>query len=179
MAVVNKSIIGQGDIFGLGMLAAVIILAANRFTEAQLRTTRIATWAALLVSSAGVLAIGSGEYATPFMAAIFASLVVLTQLPRSDTFSRILVRAMESPIPRLAGDYSLSSYLWHYPVIWFLFKHADWVRYDTDAELALSFATVVAVTTLLSVITYNLVEKPAMRKKRSTDRSPSAATPAS
>lgn len=176
VAVINRSIIGQGDIFGLGMIAAVLIVASDRFSESQLRTSRIATWVTLFISAVAVLAIGSGEYATPFMAAIFSCVVVLTQIPKSDGISRLIVRIMESPVPRLAGEYSLSCYLWHYPVIWFLFKHVDWVIYDTNADIAVSFAAVMLTTAVLSVVTYQLVEKPAMRKKHRTDRSPSSAT---
>lgn len=170
LAVINRSIIGQGDLFGLGMITAVLIVVSDRVSEERLRTWRIVGWSTLFVAAVAVLIIGSGEYATPFMGIIFACIIVLTQMPKSDGFSRGVVRVMETPLPRLAGEYSLSCYLWHYPVIWFLFKHVDRVIYDSNADIAVSFVIVLVPTVILGTITYHLVEKPAMKKKHRTDR---------
>ncbi|MEV7398340.1 acyltransferase [Aeromicrobium sp. NPDC092404] len=170
LSAINRSIIGQGDLFGLGMIIAVLIVVSDRLSEKRLRTWRIAGWATVFVACVAVLGIGSGEYATPFMGVIFACILLLTQMPKSDAFSRAVVRVMETPLPRLAGEYSLSAYLWHYPVIWFLYKHVGRAVYDSNADIAVSFAIVLVPTVILGAITYHLVEKPAMSKKRRTDR---------
>lgn len=172
LAVINRSFLGQGDLFGIGMVVAVLIVISDRVSEKRLRLWRILSWSAIVVSAVAVLAIGSGEYATPFMGIIFGGVVMVTQMPKSDVFSRGVVRVMETPLPRLAGEYSLSCYLWHYPVIWFLREHTDRVIYHSNADIAVSFVIVLVPTVILGTVTYHLVEKPAMRRKRRTDRSP-------
>ena len=170
LAVINRSILGQGDLFGLGMITAVLIVVSDRVTERRLRTWRITAWSTIFVAAIAVLLIGSGEYATPFMGIIFACVILVTQMPKSDAFSRLVVRLMEMSLPRLAGEYSLSFYLWHYPVIWFLYKHVDRVIYHSNADIVVSYVIVLVPTLILGIITHNLVEKPFMKLKHRTDK---------
>jgi peptidoglycan/LPS O-acetylase OafA/YrhL len=170
LAVINRSILGQGDLFGLGMVTAVLIVVSDRVSERRLRTWRIIAWSTIFVAAIAVLLIGSGEYATPFMGIIFACVILVTQMPKSDAFSRFVVRVMEMSLPRLAGEYSLSFYLWHYPVIWFLYKHVDRVIYHSNADIVVSYVIVLVPTLILGIVTHNLVEKPFMKLKHRTDK---------
>ena len=170
LAVFNRSIIGQGDLFGLGMITAVVIVSSDRASEAALRRLRIGAWSLLFLSGFVILAIGSGEIATPFMGLLFACGITVTQLPKRDRLSRTVVRIMEMPPARLAGEYSLSCYLWHYPVVWFLREHFhDQVIYNSTGHVLISYVIVVVPTVILGTITYHLVERPAMRRKHRTD----------
>lgn len=170
LAVINRSIIGQGDLFGLGMVTAVVIVASDRASESALRRLRSGAWSLLFLSALIVLVIGSGEIATPFMGLIFACGITVTQLPRRDRLSATVVRLMETPPARLAGEYSLSCYLWHYPVVWFLREHfGDQVIYTSTGHVLISFVMVAVPTFILGTVTYHLIERPAMKRKHRTD----------
>ena len=67
---------------------------------------------------------------------------------------------------RYVGLVSYSLYLWHLPVIWWLWVHRLTFGDDTRGFL-LNIALVLTVTLLLSSATYFLVERPALRMKKS------------
>ena len=77
-----------------------------------------------------------------------------------------IVAFYETGLMRYLGEYSLSWYLWHYPVILWFRAHVDWVRFDSLPGLLLAYVTVIVPISLLSWVSYNVVEKPAMTRKR-------------
>ncbi len=180
-AVFDRSTLVQCDLFGAGMIAAALLVASTKMSDQKLTRLRRLMWAAIIVSFMGVVVLGSGQQLTSFMGIAFGAGIVLTQVRNPDRAFRTLVRVMDTAPPRLAGEISLSCYLWHYPVLLWLMLHVDddIIRYGSNAELLKSWAIVTVPTIVLGAITYRLVELPAMRMKRRTDRSTAESTPGS
>ncbi len=180
-AVFDRSTLVQCDLFGAGMIAAALLVASTTMSDEKLTRLRRLMWAAIIVSFMGVVVLGSGQQLTSFMGIAFGAGIVLTQVRNPDRAFRTLVRVMDTAPPRLAGEISLSCYLWHYPVLLWLMLHVDddIIRYGSNAELLKSWAIVTVPTIVLGAITYRLVELPAMRMKRRTDRSTAESTPGS
>ena len=168
LAVANRSIIGQGDLFAMGMLAAVTVVAADDASARVHRAALTVTWMLIAVAAIFVVAVGKGQFATPFMGLIFAGVITILRLPRPGAFARTAVRLMELAPIRALGEYSLSLYLWHYPVIWFLRIHVDASRYTSIAYVPVSLIIALVPTLLLGTITYRYVELPAMRRRGRT-----------
>ena len=179
-AVFDRSTLVQCDLFGAGMIAAAILVASTRMTDQQLARLRRTMWVAVIVCALIVLVLGSGQKQTSFMGVAFAAGIVLTQVRQPDRASRLLVRIMDTAPPRLAGEISLSCYLWHYPILLWLMLHVpdDVLRYGSNLELLKSWVILAVPTLILGAITYRLVELPAMRQKRRTDRSTAESKPA-
>jgi peptidoglycan/LPS O-acetylase OafA/YrhL len=178
-AVINRSVVGQADTFGLGMIAAVVVVSASTLSDKGVRNLRRGAWGLLLV--APVVLIGfmlsgptSGEAATEFMAVEAAALICLMLLPNRDKVSDGIVRAFDLALPTKLGEYSLSWYLWHYPVVLWFHAHGEWMHFTSLPTLALALVIVCAPISVLAYLTYNYVEQPAMRLKRRTDATPTA-----
>ena len=75
-----------------------------------------------------------------------------------------LVSSLDTPALIGAGLVSYSIYLWHYPVILWLRNHDLTVGGGLGAY-AINLAIVAAVVGVLSWLTYNLVERQALRFK--------------
>lgn len=65
-------------------------------------------------------------------------------------------RLLSAPPLPLIGRVSFSLYLWHWPI----FSLVDYYFYESASE-ALRIGVKVAITTMLTAVSYNLVEKPA------------------
>ena len=177
-SVFDRGTLVQGDLFGAGMVAAAVLVASGFMTDqAQARLRRV-MWVLVVVSAVGVVILGSGERLTTFMGVAFGAGIVLTQVPKPDIASRAFVKVMDLAPPRIAGEISLSCYLWHYPILLFIMQHFDGARYGSNLELMRSWVILAVPTLILGAITYRLVELPAMRRKRRTDRSPAESKPA-
>ena len=179
-AVFDRSTLVQCDLFGAGMIAAALLVASGTMSDQKLARLRRLMWAAIIVCFVGVVILGSGQRLTSFMGIAFGAGIVLTQVRNPDRAFRALVRVMDTAPPRLAGEISLSCYLWHYPILLFLMQHVhdDVLRYGSNLELMKSWAILAVPTLILGAITYRLVELPAMRRKRRTDRKPAETKPA-
>ena len=178
-AVFGTSTLVTSDLFGAGMIAAAVLVASGFMTTQKLALLRRFSWSIIGVCVICVGLIGNGGKLTPFMGVAFAIGIVLTQMPHPDIASRALVKVMDTAPPRLAGEISLSSYLWHYPILLFVLQHFDGARYGSSVELLMSWVIIAVPTFILGAITYRLVELPAMRQKRRTDRAPAEPKPAS
>jgi peptidoglycan/LPS O-acetylase OafA/YrhL len=178
-AVFGTSTLVTSDLFGAGMIAAAVLVASGFMTTERLALLRRFSWSIIGVCVICVGLIGNGGKLTPFMGVAFAIGIVLTQMPHPDIASRALVKVMDTAPPRLAGEISLSSYLWHYPILLFVLQHFDGARYGSSVELLMSWVIIAVPTFILGAITYRLVELPAMRQKRRTDRAPAEPKPAS
>jgi peptidoglycan/LPS O-acetylase OafA/YrhL len=179
-SVFDRSTLVQCDLFGAGMIAAALLVASGFMTANKLSRLRRVMWTIIGVCIVVVVVLGSGEKLTTFMGVAFGAGIVLTQVPQPDLLSRALVKVMDFAPPRIAGEISLSCYLWHYPILLFLMLHVDGdiIRYGSNLELLKSWMILTVPTLILGAITYRLVELPAMRQKRRTDRT-TVAKPAS
>lgn len=176
-AVLNRSVFGQADLFGLGMIAAATVLSARTLSNLGIRNLRRASWALFLAAPVVLFAFiasgpTSGEAATQAMAIEAATLMCLMLLPGRDRVSAGIVWFLDTTLMLKLGEYSLSWYLWHYPVILWFQAHAKWLHFHSLPTLALAYVVVCAVVCVLSYVTYNWVEKPAMRRKRSSEAAP-------
>jgi peptidoglycan/LPS O-acetylase OafA/YrhL len=178
-AVFDRSTIVQCDLFGAGMIAAALLVASGSMSDEKQARLRRILWAIIAVCFVAVVLLGSGQKLTSFMGIAFGAGIVLTQVRQPDRASRALVRVMDTAPPRLAGEISLSCYLWHYPILLWLMLHVDddIIRYGSNLELMKSWAILTVPTLILGAITYRLVELPAMRRKRRTDRKPVESKP--
>jgi peptidoglycan/LPS O-acetylase OafA/YrhL len=171
LAVVNRSFFGQADTFGLGMLLAATIVWSRTMTPAGHRRLRRGAWALLVASPilfgvAILLGARSGELATEVIAVFAAALMAVMLLPQPDPVAKTVVAFFEIPVLRALGEYSLSWYLWHYPIVLWFRAHADWIHFDSLGGMVLALAVICVPIGSLAWITYNFVEKPAMNRKR-------------
>lgn len=175
-AVLNRSVVAQADLFGYGMLAAVVVAILEKRG-----LVRVAGWQrVLLLLTVGIIGIGGsmfgGHVSTNLVGIACALLVVATVLPghvlqKPSRFAR----ALEWLPFRYVGLVSYSIYLWHVPVIWWL-RMNDLYEPSTLGGAVISIALVAIVTLLFASATYYLVEKPAMSlKDRTYSRAPAAA----
>jgi len=170
--VLQRSIVGQGDLFALGMIAAVVVVTAQRLDPERVRRLRVVAWSAMLGGVLVVSFAGSSENGVVFtvMAVVCSSGVLVLLLPGQGRAARGGVRLLESLPLRAAGLCSYSIYLWHLPVILFLREHVEAATYDSVSSMPISAVWVAVPTFLLSTLTYRYVEAPAMRRKARTDR---------
>jgi peptidoglycan/LPS O-acetylase OafA/YrhL len=168
-AVLARSLLAQADLFGYGMLAAVIVVALGRWgltrvAPGVLPTMLVAaaalTWAAL----DGPL----DSYARRFIGIAAALLVLVVALPSSDGGPNKVATALEVRPLRYVGLISYSIYLWHNPVLFWLDRHGLAFG-DDGAGLLGNLVLVTVVTAALSSLTFWLVERPALNAKQRTD----------
>lgn len=171
-AVLLRSVLGQADLFGYGMIAAVVV-AVLHDRDIHRVTTR--SKVALLVV-AGLVELTGFLLFHPFLtnlSGIAAALVVLSVvLPSSRDGSANRVAKVLEWLPfRFTGLISYSIYLWHLPILLWLIGHH--LLFGSNARsMPLNGLLVLAVTFPLSALTYYLVERPAMKLKKPTGNAP-------
>ena len=169
-AVLARSLLAQADLFGYGMLAAVVVVALRRQGLARvpavvpallLAAAAALTWAAL----AGPLETNARR----FIGMAAALLVVAVVLPSGTGEPNGAATALEARPLRHLGLISYSVYLWHVPVLFWLDRHG--LAYGDDtAGLMANVALVTAVSVALATLTFRFVERPALNAKQPTDR---------
>jgi peptidoglycan/LPS O-acetylase OafA/YrhL len=163
-AVIYRSILTQGDLFALGMFAAVVVLVAKRQSPTAQRRIAACMWACVALAMLFVLAVG-GDLATPAMGLFFAAGIVLISLPHRDRLSAGVLRILDARPFRAVGLISYSFYLWHFSLIWFIRLNVDGFVFASPLGLIRSVVGVLVLTAALSAVTYRYVELPAMRRK--------------
>ena len=180
--VVVRSFWAQADLFAFGMAVAAVHVQVARGAlrlPDWWRRAAIAVAVPLGIVAALRLAGDDGQLGYPIdntvialVAAIGLALVVLPTAKGKPSRSAL---ALEAPGAVALGLISYSLFLWHEPIVYWLRDH------DLIAAGALGFVlnTVVlfVITVSLSVITYRLIEVPALRLKSRT-AAPPAAVPA-
>jgi peptidoglycan/LPS O-acetylase OafA/YrhL len=168
-AVLARSLLAQADLFGYGMLTAVVVVALARWgvTRAPsvlppllFLTAAGLTWAAL----DGPLE----SHARRFIGMAAALLVLAVAVPSTSGEPNAGARMLEARPLRYVGLISFSVYLWHVPVLFWLDRHGLSFGDDMMGLLG-NIALVFAVTGILSSLTFWLVERPALNAKQRTE----------
>lgn len=169
-SVINHSVLGQADLLGLGMLAAVVVLAGSGLSPSAMVVARRSAWLAIGFGVLGpvvLLVTGreSGEAATECVGIGVAGLIAMTQLAPG-ALGRLVVGFLDWWPCRTLGEYSYSWYLWHFPVLLWLRDHVPGLRYSSATEVPLCLLAFAAVVFPFAVVSHRLVERPAMRIAR-------------
>ncbi len=177
-SVVERSFWAQADLFSFGMVVAVLYteVADGRLTL-PVYWRRAAVGFALLVFLPCAWTMHQGEQSYRLqntgealgIAAAFAATVI----PGSSIRPPRFVRLLETRALVAVGVASYSLFLWHYPIISFLDAHGLTLGKGWQ-NLPINLAEVALVAGVLSGLTYRFVERPALRRKRSTASSATA-----
>ena len=176
-AVFARSFLVQADLFAFGMLAAVVLAAAEQglIGRSRVKPTR---WAAIVL---GLLSVGAavliplGPWGDTAYAVGFGALILFVALPTGRDVPNAMARALEWRPFRSLGLISYSMYLWHLPVMWTLHR-LGMTAPRTAIGFAVNCILVFAVTVFLSTLTYLFVEKPPLKLKQRTDSTASDST---
>lgn len=171
-AVLLRSFLGQADLFAYGIAAALVVVFMH-----ERGIERVSAWAkaALVVVAVLVMCAGMGgtmPYLSNLTGVASALILLAVVLPssRNGGVNRLASILEWLPI-RFTGTISYSIYLWHLPVIFWLMTHHLTVG---GSGLALPFNTVLVLGLVLplSALTYYLVERPAMLRKKPSPQVP-------
>jgi peptidoglycan/LPS O-acetylase OafA/YrhL len=171
-SVIERSFWAQADLFSFGMATAVLYVETEDGRISLPRRWRwIAAGLALLIFLPCAWTMHQGEQSYLLqntgealaIALAFAAIVLPGRVAREP--ARV-TRWLETPFLVAFGIASYSVFLWHVPVI-------DWLAarnlmFEGWAGLLLNVAIVGLIVGVLSAITYRFVERPALRRKRST-----------
>jgi peptidoglycan/LPS O-acetylase OafA/YrhL len=157
------------ELFGFGMLVAVLVTAlhAAHRQPATIRRTRKAAIALLVLAGLGYFPALVLKMPYYDVGLACAALVLLTVAPGGGRIRTTWIRFLEAPPVARAGLISYSVYLWHYPLALFLRREFPELIYGSWGGMALALLVMAGSTTILSVITYRFVEKPALARKKS------------
>lgn len=173
-SVLERSFLTQADLFAFGMVLAVVHVDAE---DGLVRFGRRTRWIAAGVAVAAYLVtakmtsygqLGNSPFNT-LMAFAAALLLALVVLPHSGW--RPLTAILDSRLLVWIGLVSYSLFLWHEPLVRFLDDRG--LTVGGDAGMFANLALVGSLALALSMATYCLVERPALRRKqRTTAQSP-------
>jgi peptidoglycan/LPS O-acetylase OafA/YrhL len=165
-----NSFAANADLFAMGMVVAVIMVAAREwlYSDEAIRRMRRAGAAMMLLSSLGFIAYVEPIEAGPFFGLACAGLLVYLTLPARRASRRRTLRVLESAPLRWLGRVSYSAWLWHVPLLCFLAWRFDWMVAQAPGELLVRVGAVTAVTLLLAYLTQRFVEAPARVRGRRT-----------
>ena len=166
VAVLSRSFPALADTFAFGMVAAVIYVALTDGALARWSTAR------LLAIASAVMMIGLfGSFALfifnpRHLATVFAfascALIILIVAPLARGEDSLVAKIVDWRPLKHIGTISLSTYLWHYPVL-LVVERAGLKVGDDFVGISVAFAIVAIITIALGSVTYRLVELPAMR----------------
>jgi peptidoglycan/LPS O-acetylase OafA/YrhL len=177
--VIERSFFGHADMFGFGMMVAVLHVLRE---DGRLRLPRRWRLGALGLMLAVALpttkllhteldARGDPVWNYPYdfvMAAVGAVFLAWIVLPDpSSPRPWLAVRLLEQRTVVAIGVVSYSLFLWHEPLILLLREHG--LTGSGPSGFAVNLAVVTIVALLLSILTYHYFERPALiRKSRSS-----------
>jgi peptidoglycan/LPS O-acetylase OafA/YrhL len=164
-AVYSKSFLTNADNFAAGMLAAIVIVAMEQksMTERLSRRVRllsVVAMCAVFILTAMLIALRS-PFATAGLGMACGILILVIVAPLARGEDSAIARYLDLPPVRFVGKVSLSAYLWHFPVMLVLGRWGLMAG-DTLPGMLRNVAVVLAVTLLVSAVTYYLVEEPIM-----------------
>lgn len=176
-AVWDRSLLAQADLFGYGMLVAVLVAVAGRRDVPSWRPGAFVLAALALPALLPLLEVHE-QFSARVMGLAAAALLAAVVLPRrgAGRGDTRLARCLDWYPIRYLGLISYSVYLWHVPVIWGLERYS--LTFGDDAVGMLLTTTVTVVTVVaLSAVTYSLVERPALARQVPWRRAPRDRTP--
>ena len=168
-SVVERSFWAQADLFAFGMAVAV---AHTEVVDGRLRLPRHwragALGIALLVVVGCALTLDRGQLSylpQNTAVALAASLLVAAAcFPAVSGRAPLLQRLLQSRPLVVAGIGSYSVFLWHEPVIIWLTEHGAMM--NGPAGFVWNLGLTAVVVGVLSLLSYRLVERPALSRKR-------------
>ncbi|WP_166518200.1 acyltransferase family protein [Candidatus Blastococcus massiliensis] len=180
-AAVARSLLAHADLFGYGMLAALLVVYLQvRGVESL--STAVKAGGLVLSAGAAVAALAgvAGGFRDNLIGVAAAGLLAVVVLPASRTGepANRLARALEWAPARYAGLISYSVYLWHLPVISWLQVRSLTFGESTQG-LVLTTLLVMAIVAVLASATYWLVERPALQRRAPWPVSSGRSRPAS
>jgi peptidoglycan/LPS O-acetylase OafA/YrhL len=171
-SVIERSFWAQADLFSFGMATAVLYVEAeDRRVSLPGGWRWIAAALALLLflPCAWTMHQGEQSYLLQNTGEALAIALVFAAIVLPDRRGNKPLRAttlLETPFLVAFGIASYSVFLWHVPVIEWLAAHN--LMLEGWAGLLVNVAIVALGVGALSAITYRFVERPALRRKRST-----------
>lgn len=169
VSVYLRSFLVNADNFAFGMLAAVVVVAIEQGTVRASAARRVRPVAALalpvvLAVSFALIALGN-MFGTSGMAIASALVILVIVAPLSCGQRSRIGEGLELAPFVFVGKVSLSLYLLHFPTMLMLHRF-DLLAGDSLGGMCLNIVVVLAVTLVVSGITYYTVEKPAMNIAR-------------
>lgn len=170
-AVAARSFVAHASLFAAGVALAVLHSQLSRGSLALPSWWRAAAWVGAPLLGLPALAAYDSSRITENRATLLFSfsctlLVALVVLPRTGR-SRLVSVLASGPL-QWAGLVSYGVFLWHEPLIWFL-RRQGWTVTGRGGFL-LALLLVAAVTAGCAVLSWRLVERPAMTLKRTGRR---------
>jgi peptidoglycan/LPS O-acetylase OafA/YrhL len=103
----------------------------------------------------------ASHFATTGIAILCTLMLLIIVAPLARGEDSAIARHLDSAPLRFVGKVSLSAYLWHYPLM-LLLGRWGLMAGDSVPGMLRNVIVVLTVTLLVSVVTYYLVEQPAM-----------------
>ena len=169
VAVYMRSFLANADNFAFGMLAAMLMVAMEQGAVSERIGSRVRLACAVgivvsLVLSLVLIAAGN-LFGLSGIAIASALVVLLIVAPLALGQRSGLGEALELAPFRFVGKVSLSLYLLHFPVMLMLHRY-DLLAGDSMRGMTINIVVVLAVTMVVSTVTYYAVEQPAMNVAR-------------
>lgn len=165
VSVYLRSFLVNADNFAFGMLAAVVVVAIEQGAVRRSVARRVRPAAALalpvvLAVSFALIALGD-MFGTSGMALASALVILVIVAPLSCGQRSRIGEGLELTPFLFVGKVSLSLYLLHFPTMLMLHRFGL-LAGDSLGGMCLNIVVVLAVTLIVSGVTYYTVEKPAM-----------------
>jgi peptidoglycan/LPS O-acetylase OafA/YrhL len=170
LAVFLRSFLAMADTFAYGMFVVVLFVAMERGVITERLSRRIRLIAAVAFVPSGMVALlmlaTRNNYALSGIAFTCAIFVIIVVAPLARGESSALARWLDLAPLRFLGKISLSVYLWHYPVLILLGRSRFLAADDNVVGMLSNVLLAMGVTIALSMVTYYLIEKPALNLTR-------------
>jgi peptidoglycan/LPS O-acetylase OafA/YrhL len=171
----ERSFFCQADLFAFGMALAVVhtLWAQGKFRLPRHWRPAVGLIALALYLPVAHVSWTGGQLSYSYyntLVAFTCSLLLALVVLRAEGERSSLVALLEKPPFVAVGLVSYSVFLWHEPLIFWLRAHG--LTLDGVGGFAVNLLVVALVTLALSLLTYRLVELPALRKKRPAGEPP-------
>jgi len=168
-AVYLRSFVANADNFAFGMLAAMLMVAMEQRTVSERISRRVQLFSVIGIALSLAASLGLIVWGNLFglsgiaIASALSILVIVAPLARGQRSG--IGEALELAPFRYVGKVSLSLYLLHFPVMLMMYRYGL-LAHDSVLGMIINIAAVLAVTMVVSTITYYAVEQPAMNVAR-------------
>jgi peptidoglycan/LPS O-acetylase OafA/YrhL len=165
-----RSFWAQADLFSFGMIVAVLHVQVKRGAlrlPQRWGTVALATALPVGILAAVRLHLSGAQLSyvpeNTVIAAVFAVLLMVVVLPGPSGGPSQLTRLLETRAVVVVGLISYSLFLWQEPLVTWLQVHG--LTIGGVGGLVVNIVVLAALTAVLSVLTYRIVELPALRHK--------------